>query len=215
MSLLVAVPVPVVKPVEQTISNRLEISSGPIFAPSKKNQVYYDDRTSSIFCEASELATEKLPAHLLQPEQMITAPLRCLQQSAMIDMIKSLEFKFGSAGLLEPFYADTVLRRVQAVFNKYQLIVWAIQSLGSLTSGSLKEDSYGFVQNDIERILNTLLGCLVDIERYQQSPPLGYKKLLDQHLVSGEVQAVILGKKKMFVPVKKKIVNNLFFFLCI
>lgn len=204
MSLLVAVPVPVVKPVEQTISNRLEISSGPIFAPSKKNQVYYDDRTSSIFCEASELATEKLPGHLLQPEQMITAPLRCLQQSAMIDMIKSLEFKFGSAGLLEPFYADTVLRRVQAVFNKYQLIVWAIQSLGSLTSGSLKEDSYGFVQNDIERILNTLLGCLVDIERYQQSPPLGYKKLLDQHLVSGEVQAVILGKKKMFVPVKKK-----------
>ncbi|KAI8094596.1 nucleoporin protein Ndc1-Nup [Thamnidium elegans] len=191
----VATPTPVAKPVEQTISNRLTFSNGPIFTETKKNQVYYDDRTSSIFSEVSELA-ENIPAHLPQPETVITSSIGCLKKSVVVDMIKSLEFRFGSIGVLESVYADTVLRRMQTVFNKYQLVIWAVQSLGSLTSGSLKEDAYGFVQNDIEHILNSLLACLVQVEKYVQSPPTGYKKLLDQHLIPGEVEAVILALKE-------------------
>lgn len=207
----VVTPTPVAKPVEQTISNRLAFSNGPIFTATKKNQVYYDDRTSSIFSEVSELA-EGIPSNLPPPETLITSFIGCLRKSVVVDMIKSLEFRFGSIGVLESVYADTVLRRMQTVFDKYQLVIWAVQSLGSLTAGSLKEDAYGFVQNDIERILNTLLASLVQVENYLQSPPIGYKKLLDQHLIPGEVEAVILGKKKRFFCASEKKCNNLVLF---
>lgn len=126
----------------------------------------------------------------------------------MVDMLKSLELKFGHAGMFEPFYAETVTGRVQTVFNKYQLLVWAVQSLGCLTAGSLKEDPYGYVQNDIGNVLNHLLGCLVDIEKYVQSPPAQYKKLLNENVVSGETQAVMMGKNIVCTCEKK---NNLFY----
>lgn len=187
---LVATPIPVIKPVEKNIRNRLEFSNGSVFSTPKKNQIFYDDRTGSLFSPQSELA-EHGP---FTPESVIAKPLQWISRSDVVDMLKRLEVKFGHAGMLEPFYAETVNRRVQTVFNKYQLLVWAVQALGCLTAGSLKEDIYGYVQYDIENVLNQLLGCLVEVERYVQSPPAQYNKLLNENVLSGETEAVMMGK---------------------
>ncbi|KAI8049991.1 nucleoporin protein Ndc1-Nup [Thamnidium elegans] len=188
---------PAAKSIKQNISNRLKFSNEPVCTTAQKKQIYHDDRTSSVFSEASELA-EDIPGRLPQPKM---EPFIWLQKSIVVDMIKSLEFRFGSIGALEPLYADTVLRRMQTVFDRYQLVIWAVQSLGSLTAVSLKEDSFGFVQNDIDGILNSLLRCLVDVERYVKDSPIAYKKLLDQKMVPGEVEAVILALKEAIYQV--------------
>lgn len=112
----------------------------------------------------------------------------------VVNMIKSLEFRFELIGDLESIYADTVLKRMQIVFDGYLLVIWSVQSLGGLTAGSLKEDSFGFIQNEIDGILNCLLRCLVDVESYVKDPPMAYKKLLNQKVIPGEVEAVILGE---------------------
>lgn len=109
-------------------------------------------------------------------------------------MLKVIELKCGYAGIFEYFYGETTSRRVQAVFNQYQLVIWAVQALGSLTASSLKEDPFGYVQNDISIVLNTLLGCLVDVENYVKAPPAQYKTLLKENVVCGEPEAVKMGK---------------------
>ncbi|KAI9245735.1 nucleoporin protein Ndc1-Nup-domain-containing protein [Helicostylum pulchrum] len=98
--------------------------------------------------------------------------------------------------IYDAVYADTVLRRMQIVFDRYQLVIWVVQSLGSLTARSLKEDSFGFVQNDIDGILNCLLRRLADVETYVQDPPMAYKKLLNQKVIPREVEAIILALKE-------------------
>lgn len=194
----------IVTPIEQNVSNRLKFSDEPIFTTTQKNQIHYDDRTSSVFSEVSELA-EGIPTCL---PPLKTESSGWLQKSMVVNMIKSLEFRFELIGDFEPIYADTVLRRMQIVFDRYLLVIWSVQSLGSLTAGSLKEYSFGFVQNEIDGILNRLLRCLVDVERYVQDPPMTYKKLLNQKVIPGEVEAVILGEYILFMLVKKKKSGN-------
>lgn len=108
--------------------------------------------------------------------------------------MKRIEFQVGRIGAFEQYYAETVARRVQTVFNKYQLVVWAVQSLGSLTAGSLKEDPYGYVQNDLHNVLNQLSTCLAIVEKYLKSPPQHYSKLLNENVVVQESEAVLMGK---------------------
>lgn len=188
-------PVPVSKPTEQRIVDRLEFSQGNIFTSAKKNQLYYDDRTSTVFSEAAELAENDLIATVPSAVNTFAARSRAsFAQNEVVKMLKSLELKFGHSGAFESFYAETVTRRVQTLFKKYQLLIWAVRSLGSLTAGSLKEDAFGYVQNDFSQVLNQLLGCLVDVETYIKSPPAQYKKLLNQNEIVGETQAVIMGK---------------------
>lgn len=191
-----AAPVPVItKPVEeQKIHNRLKFSNGDIFTDNKK-KYDYDDRTCSIFHEAHELATEYVPDDLTTKAQ--TYAIKKIHNAIdqrIVKMVMNLESVFGCKGLLKYYYADTYDRRVQMVLNQYQLLIWAVQSLGSLTAASLKEDPYGYVQNDIGNVLNHLLGCLVDVEKYEQVPPAQYSKLLKEYDSQGEIRAVILGK---------------------
>lgn len=183
------------KPAEQRIVDRLEFSQANIFTSAKKNQLYYDDRTSTVFSEATELAEQDILATVPSAAHSFAAKSQAsFAQNEVVKMLKNIELKCGHRGAFENFYAETVTRRVQSVFNKYQLLIWAVRALGSLTAGSLKEDAYGYVQNDISQVLNQLLGCLVDVETYINSPPAQYKKLLSQNEVVGETQAVIMGK---------------------
>ncbi len=189
-----AAPVPVSQPVEQKIRDRLEFSTGNVYASAKKNQIYYDDRTSTIFGESAELAEHELNATVpTVVENLKTKAITNFTQNDMVKMLKGIELKFGYSGTFESIYGETLTRRVQTVFNKYQLLIWAVQSLGSLTANSLKEDPFGYVQNDIHAVLNTLLGCLTDVEKYIQSPPVQYKSLLDENQICGEPEAVKMG----------------------
>ncbi|CAO3610636.1 unnamed protein product [Mucor hiemalis] len=190
-------PVPVSKPTEQRIVDRLEFSQGNIFTSAKKNQLYYDDKTSTVFSEAAELAENDLITTVPSAVNTFAARSRAsFAQNEVVKMLMSLELKFGHSGAFESFYAETVTRRVQTLFKKYQLLIWAVRSLGSLTAGSLKEDAFGYVQNDISQVLNQLLGCLVDVETYIKSPPAQYKKLLNQNEIVGETQAVIMALRE-------------------
>lgn len=199
----VVTPVPVTKPVEKNIRNRLEFSNGTVFSTRKTNQVHYDDRTG-IFL--SPYTTDLAPQGPLTHESVIAKPLNCISQSTIVDMLKRIEVRCGHAGMFETFYSETLTRRVQTVFNEYQLLVWAVQALGSLTAGSLNEDPYGYVQNDIGNVLNHLLGCLVDVERYVQSPPARYNNLLNEHVLSGETEAVMMGKH-IYIFIKRRVIN--------
>ncbi|KAI7888681.1 nucleoporin protein Ndc1-Nup [Mucor mucedo] len=198
----VVAPITVTKPVEKNIRHRLEFSNGNVFSTPKKNQVYYDDRTGSLLSPLSELAQEGPSG-----ETVISKPLQWIRQSDMVDMLKRLEVRFGRAGMFEPFYAETVTRRVQGVFNKYQLLLWAVQALGCLTAGSLKEDPYGYVQNDIGNVLNHLLGCLMEVERYVQSPPAHYSQLLNEKVLSGETEAVMMALREAIYQIKEAFGN--------
>ncbi|KAI9227203.1 MAG: nucleoporin protein Ndc1-Nup [Piptocephalis tieghemiana] len=53
-------------------------------------------------------------------------------------------------------------------FADVERTVWAAQALGTLVSMSLTEDRYGVVQQDIPRILSSLLDCLAEVEMYAQ-----------------------------------------------
>lgn len=183
----------------------MQFSNGEVFTTARKNQIYYDDRTLSIFQEASELANDAIvPQDITTKVQSIAVKqLNQLPQYQMIKMLKNLELRFGCDGLLQHYYAETLERRVQLVFNQYQLLVWAVQSLGSLTAASLHEDPYGYVQNDIGNVLNSLLGCLVDVEKYSQTPPAAYSKLLKEYDGVGEIRTVTLGKYLQSIVEKK------------
>ena len=108
--------------------------------------------------------------------------------------LKTLEMKTGYKNYFIKLYQESRVARIQEVFKKYQLIVWAVQILGSLTAASLKEDSYGYVQNALSTVLNQLLGCFEAIEKYMQK----------ETIVVEEVEAVKMGKnqtKDIYKPV--------------
>ncbi|RCH78906.1 hypothetical protein CU098_004399, partial [Rhizopus stolonifer] len=188
----VSVPVtPAMKPVEPPSSNqpRLQLSEGDIYARHQTKYTALDDRTKYIFYDVAErMETNLVP----NTAPRLTTCAQKITQTRFVEFIKTLELKAGLGGTLEPLYGETVLRRVQTVFSKYQLVIWAIQSVASLTSHSLHEDPYGYVQNNIADVLNALLGLLVNVEKYIQTPPLGYHRLLKQQEQSQEAEAVVL-----------------------
>jgi hypothetical protein len=70
-------------------------------------------------------------------------------------------------------------------------------ALGGLTASSLDEDPYGYVQHDIAKVLDALVGTLVDVEHFIQSPPQSYRslsRLLDDPGAWTEPNSVIRGK---------------------
>lgn len=191
-------PTTTVKSVEpQQIRNRLQFTDGDIFATHKQTYSDLDDRTGSIFNQVSD-HLDGVQSTLPSVDTYTEKTWSLINQSYIIKLLKEIEIHIGSVGLLQSIYAETVTRRIQSVFNKYQLTVWAIQSLGSLTAASLNEDPYGYVQNDISNVLNHLLGCLVDVEKYLNTPPPQYKQLYNENELVQESEAVLLGKKKQW-----------------
>jgi hypothetical protein len=183
-----------VKQIEpQQIRNRLQYSNEDVFATHKKTYSSLDDRTSTIFNQVSD-HMEYVNSAVPSVDVYTKKSWSLINQSYIVKLIKEIEIHVGCGGSLQSVYAETVTRRIQSVFNKYQLVVWAVQSLGSLTAASLTEDLYGYVQNDISNVLNQLLGCLVDVERYLESPPPKYKDLYNENTLVQESEAVLLGK---------------------
>lgn len=192
---IVATPVPVNnKPVEpQQVRNRLQFSNENIYATQTNHIAMMEDRTNTIFYEVAE-KLESTPSTVPRIKLVTNDVWVNVKKSQMIEMLKRLELQVGHSGHFRYLYTDSVTRHIQIVFNKYQLIVWAVQSLGTLTAASLKEDPYGYVQNDLTKVMNQLLGCLVDVEKYLQAPPAQYNSWLkDENVVIEESEAVILG----------------------
>lgn len=192
--MIVEAPVPVNKPAEpQQVRNRLEISNANIFASTTKGLELLDDRTSTIFSDFAE-RVEAAPPSINTVSAYTNNVWLKVKKSQIIEMLQRLELQVGRAGYFSTLYTDSVTRRIQTVFNKYQLVVWAVQSLGTLTAASVKEDPYGFVQNDLTAVINQLLGCLVEVEHYLQAPPAQYSNWLkDSNAVIEESEAVVLG----------------------
>jgi hypothetical protein len=169
------------------------LSEGDIYAPPKTECSKFDDRTHTIFSSA---AAKCAPVDITTAvsTNCVRKAWDKLNQHELVKMLKQIEIQIGCKGALEYYYAETVTRRIQTVFNKYQLVIWAVQSLGSLTAASLKEDPYGYVQNDLDNVLNQLSTCLAVVEKYLASPPQQYSKLLKEDVVVQESEAVLMGK---------------------
>ncbi|CEP17680.1 hypothetical protein [Parasitella parasitica] len=199
----VAAPAPVNKPAEpQQLRNRLEFSTQNIYATHINRIAMMDDRTNTVFQDLGdqiESAPSVVP-HIVAKTNNVWINV---QKSQMIEMLKRLELKVGHAGYFSSLYVDSVDRRIQTVFNKYQLVVWAVQSLGSLSAASLTEDTYGYVQNDLTSVINQLLGCMVDVENYLETPPAQYSGLLkSQNVVIQETEAVVLALREAIYQIR-------------
>ncbi|EPB89944.1 hypothetical protein HMPREF1544_03193 [Mucor circinelloides 1006PhL] len=199
----VEAPVPVNKPAEpQQVRNRLEISNANIFVSTTKGLELLDDRTSTIFSDFAE-RVEAAPPSINTVSAYTNNVWLKVKKSQIIEMLQRLELQVGRAGYFSALYTDSVTRRIQTVFNKYQLVVWAVQSLGTLTAASVKEDPYGFVQNDLTAVINQLLGCLVEVEHYLQAPPAQYSNWLkDNNAVIEESEAVMLALREAIYQIR-------------
>ncbi|KAI8331917.1 nucleoporin protein Ndc1-Nup [Chlamydoabsidia padenii] len=71
----------------------------------------------------------------------------------------------------------TIDQKTRVLFSNSPDLTCAIQALGGLTASSLNEDPYGYVQYDIPKILDALVGTLVDVEHFINSPPESYHSL--------------------------------------
>ncbi|RCH91721.1 Nucleoporin NDC1, partial [Rhizopus stolonifer] len=159
---------PMAKPLEQQLRNRLQFEDDSNIYCAQKQQVReFDDRTSSLFGQVDELM-ESAPSPGDSPAVQQVKNDALVRMNKVVSFVKNLEVKFGYKGYCEKFYQESRVFEVQRVFKKYQLTMWAIQILGSLVACSVKEDVYGCVQNDISTVLNELLGCYEDVEKYVQ-----------------------------------------------
>ncbi|KAG1145450.1 hypothetical protein G6F38_005623 [Rhizopus arrhizus] len=169
--------VPIVKSIEQKPRNRLQFSNDSgLYCTPRKHLNELDDRTGMIFGQVNELI-ESIPSPTNSPIVQQEKNDALAKINKVISILKTVEIKIGCKGYFSKFYEESRVARIQYVFRKHQLIIWAVQILGSLTAASYKEDSYGYVQNDISNVLNQLLGCFEDVEKYVQKETVAIEEI--------------------------------------
>ncbi|KAI8890188.1 hypothetical protein K501DRAFT_319881 [Backusella circina FSU 941] len=188
-------PAPVTKPDELITAKRVQlVQNSNIYHVDKKQVPYLDDRTGLLFNTAAQLAYNEIPSAYPTVEKMAESARKNVVESQIIKLIRAIELKTGDrSGVCQSILANTVTRRVQDVFRKYQLVICAIQSLGSLTAASVNEDQMGYVQYNIGSVLDTLLGLLELVEKFVKTPPAEYLKLNNggERVVLEEPTAII------------------------
>ncbi|CAJ0632931.1 11854_t:CDS:10 [Entrophospora sp. SA101] len=80
-----------------------------------------------------------------------------------------------------PIFKESIEYRTAIVCKDFYTVIFAIQSLTTLTTKSIKEDKYGVVQNHISPIFESLLLCLILLENYVKEPPLNYWDIGDPY----------------------------------
>nr|CAG8536329.1 12458_t:CDS:10 [Entrophospora candida] len=80
-----------------------------------------------------------------------------------------------------PIFKESIEYRTAIVCKDFYTVIFAIQSLTTLTTKSIKEDKYGVVQNHISPIFESLLLCLILLENYVKEPPLDYWDIGDPY----------------------------------
>ncbi|KAG0187032.1 Nucleoporin NDC1 [Apophysomyces sp. BC1034] len=204
LSILAAAPVVAPKPTAAPAVNRIELVDMDVFATPKPAVTYLDDRTGSLFTNVSTLA---------EASNMSTPPISIVTENVtkklssprITAFLKRVEVKAQKWHWVKEFYAETRVRKVRQVFNNLPILLWAIQALGSLTAASLKEDPYGYVQRDIGRVLDTFLGCLIEVQTYIKSPPEQYKKLVPGFhgkAVLNEPEAVVMALREAVYQIR-------------
>ncbi|KAJ3104052.1 Nucleoporin NDC1 [Phlyctochytrium planicorne] len=56
-------------------------------------------------------------------------------------------------------------------FSDFQKVIWASQALSHFLVAATKEDKYGTVQKSVPAILEALLRCIIQVEKYIAKPP--------------------------------------------
>ncbi|KAF7727285.1 hypothetical protein EC973_007801 [Apophysomyces ossiformis] len=199
-----AVPVAAPKPIVPPSVNRIELVEMDVFTTPKPAMAYLDDRTGSLFTNVTTLA--ETPDVYTPPLSVVTEKVRKTMASPKVaSFIKRVELKAQKWQWVKEFYAETRIRKVRQVFNNLPVLLWAVRSVGSLTSASLKEDPYGYVQRDIGHVLDTLLGCLSDVQSYIRSPPEEYKKLssgFTGKAVLNEPEALVMALREAIYQIR-------------
>ncbi|KAI9493587.1 nucleoporin protein Ndc1-Nup [Zychaea mexicana] len=158
-------PAPVRKE-EVAPPNRIELKDMNVFSKPKTDTVVLDDRIIRLFASAPT-----------PPQVMATTPETDAPKHLVIKAMERAKTQVKQWKFVQDLSAVTAERKTRRIFSNYPVLVWAIQSLGSLTAASYNEDPYGLVQRDIGKVVDTLLASVMDIERLVRSPPPSYTKL--------------------------------------
>ncbi|CAG8639390.1 29075_t:CDS:2, partial [Gigaspora margarita] len=114
--------------------------------------------------------------------------------------------------MIAPLFKRSIERRTKNVFKDLHITVYAIQALTTLMVRSLHEDAHGIVQNDISRVFESMLDCLMSLERYAKEPPLDdwdigdpftdtpYKVLADPFIVINVIKDSLFDLSAAFMP---------------
>ena len=57
---------------------------------------------------------------------------------------------------------------VRSVYDKSQLVIWAVEGLSLLVAASISEDRYGVVQKDLPKVFEALLTLQQTVERHRK-----------------------------------------------
>ncbi|CAO3591294.1 unnamed protein product [Absidia cylindrospora] len=85
--------------------------------------------------------------------------------------------RISQFGWIKNMSVVTIDQKTRTLFSNSPDLINAIQALGGLMTSSFKEDTYGYVQHDIAKVLDALVGTLLDVEHFISSPPESYRSL--------------------------------------
>ncbi|KAL0088234.1 nucleoporin protein Ndc1-Nup [Phycomyces blakesleeanus] len=159
--------------IEEQPIKQIKLIEKDVFAAPKREVVYLDDRLSSLFVKPVTLATgpKMPPADASDRAQKF---ISTVPENFLLKILKYLENKFEHLDWVKKWNTLTIKSRYKSVFNNYSTLLFSVESLASLVAASLHEDQYGYVQRDIEKILDVLLGTLVELEEVERVNELGF-----------------------------------------
>ncbi|CAG8742658.1 4029_t:CDS:2, partial [Gigaspora rosea] len=113
--------------------------------------------------------------------------------------------------MIAPLFKRSIERRTKNVFKDLHITVYAIQG-NNYNTINASLDAHGIVQNDISRVFESMLDCLMSLERYAKEPPLDdwdigdpftdtpYKVLADPFIVINVIKDSLFDLSAAFMP---------------
>ncbi|CAO3623541.1 unnamed protein product [Cunninghamella blakesleeana] len=155
----------------------VKLKESDVYKRKKIQPKELDDRTSLLLKDISIKTTDTLPSSDIQLDKVKQQLSEYTVNSKTGIILKNSQIRWGVSDIMQALSQNTLNRRIEKVFIKQNNVIWSIQALGNFLVSSMKEDSYGHVQRDISPIVNTMLGCLLDVENYIKQPPKDYNHL--------------------------------------
>ncbi|ORZ23332.1 nucleoporin protein Ndc1-Nup [Absidia repens] len=172
-----------------TILRRISLKEGDIISRHDEYNAdgrRLDDRTLGLFVSENSIIDQDTETSWAATAT--TSPLVQLDDDkwAMLPrlLVKDGLERISQFGWIKNMSVITIDQKTRTLFSNSPDLINAIQALGGLTISSFKEDTYGYVQHDIAKVLDALVGTLLDVEHFISSPPDSYRSL--PHLYNGQ-----------------------------
>ncbi|KAI7865621.1 nucleoporin protein Ndc1-Nup [Spinellus fusiger] len=152
---------------------RIQLLTKNITAAPLSESVYLDDRSCQIFTKVTHLAT----GPSLPPSDVSDKAQKLLLYSAdrlVSQLMQSVVHRVQHWPWIHRWNTASIQPQHRAAYGHGYVLLFAIESLGSLLAASREEDTYGYVQKDIEKVLNVLVAVLAATEAAEESNELEF-----------------------------------------